>query len=128
MLDERSAAERFAEEGRELAAMIAKAFAGHDLAYWSGRLDEHGVIWAPAAELPEVIADPQVREYGWIRDVEHPEAGAYQTLATPFQIRSAELGPRGPAPAAGQHTHEVLGEFGIEEDEQARLAERGVFG
>ena len=127
-LDGRGAAERFAEEGRELAATISDTFAEHDLAYWSGRLDEHGVIWAPAAELPEVIADPQVREYEWIRDVEHPEAGAYQTLATPFQIRSAELGPRGPAPAIGQHTLEVLSEFGIADDERTRLAERGVFG
>ena len=45
-LDGRSAAERFAEQGRELA---------DDDRGTRSRVHEHGVIWAPAAELPEVI-------------------------------------------------------------------------
>ena len=117
-----------AGRSRELSAAIAECFAEQDLAYWSRRLDEHGVIWAPAAELPEVIADPQVQEMGWIVDVEHPAAGAYPTLGTPFQIRDAQLGPRGPAPEPGEQTSEVLRELGMDEQELARLAESGVFG
>ena len=116
------------ERSHHFAAAIAECFAEHDLAYWSRRLDEHGVIWAPAAELPEVIEDPQVREMGWIVEVEHPAGGTYPTLGTPFQIRDAELGPRGPAPEHGAQTSEVLLELGMDEQEVARLAVAGVFG
>jgi crotonobetainyl-CoA:carnitine CoA-transferase CaiB-like acyl-CoA transferase len=35
---------------------------------------------------------------------------------------------RGPAPAAGQHTLEVLADAGFDEDEVADLATQGVFG
>lgn len=116
------------EHSRELTAHIAERLAAHDFAYWSRVLDEHRLIWAPAAELPEVAADPQVREMGWIASVEHPEVGRYETLGTPFEIRGADVGPRGPAPGIGQHTYEVLQEFGVPEGEITGLAEQGVFG
>ena len=126
--DGASGPHELASRSHELAAAIGECFAQHDLAYWSQRLDAHGVIWAPAAELPEVLADPQVREMGWVVEVEHPEHGPYPTLGTPFQIRSARIGPRGPAPRPGEQTREVLLEAGLEEGELTRLAESGVFG
>lgn len=91
-------------------------------------LDEHGLIWAPVVELSEVVEDPQVRAMGWIQRIEHPTAGSYETLGTPFQIRGASIGPRGPAPGVGEHTQTVLGELGLDEEEIASLAEQGVFG
>ncbi|MBM3140807.1 MAG: CoA transferase [Chloroflexi bacterium] len=116
------------ERSKELTTRIAARFAQHDLAYWARTLDAHRLIWAPAAELNEVASDPQVRAMGWIARIEHPTAGPYETLATPFQIRGAEIGPRGPAPAIGEHTHDVLRELGLGDHEIATLAEHGVFG
>ena len=91
---------------------------------WTGA----GLIWAPMVDLPSVVADPQARSMGAFATIEHPEVGAIETLSTPFQIRGADVGPRGPAPAVGEHTQEVLAEYGLSSEEMAELASDGVFG
>lgn len=112
----------------QLTREIEARFAARDLADWARRLDEHGIIWAPVAELPEVVTDAQARELGAFTEVDHPELGPYDTLAAPFEIRGADVAVRGPAPAAGAHTREVLAELGVDEAELGALLERGVVG
>jgi crotonobetainyl-CoA:carnitine CoA-transferase CaiB-like acyl-CoA transferase len=111
-----------------LAAELDQVFAAHDLAWWSNALDEAGVIWAPVAQLTEVMEDPQVRDMGWITTVEHPEYGLYEILDTPFKIYGSEIGVRGPAPTPGQHTFEVLADLGVDADTLDELAVNGVLG
>ena len=112
----------------ELTATIAQRFAEHDLAHWAERLDEFGLIWAPVAEITEVLSDPQVREIGAFTTIDHPELGRFETMNTPFRIEGADVGVRGPAPAVGQHTREVLEEIGLSDDEITALAAQGMFG
>jgi crotonobetainyl-CoA:carnitine CoA-transferase CaiB-like acyl-CoA transferase len=116
------------DETATLTPAIQAAFATHPRAYWMERLDAHGLIWAPVATLPEVIADPQARAMGWITTIDHPTFGPFETVGTPFHIAGADVGPRGGAPEAGAHTFEVLAELGVDDDELARLAADGVIG
>jgi crotonobetainyl-CoA:carnitine CoA-transferase CaiB-like acyl-CoA transferase len=99
-----------------------------DRAHWAKRLDEHGLIWAPVARITESIDNPQVQEMRWIAEVEHPVHGRFQTLDTPFKIYGSDVGVRGPAPEPGQHTFDILAEFGVSEDEVSELAANGVLG
>ncbi len=110
----------------ELTTAIGERFGRHDLAHWARRLDEHEIVWAPVATLPEVVADPQAREMGFFRAVEHPEHGKFETLAAPFAIDGADIAPRGPAPARGAHTREVLAEVGLAAAEIDALARARV--
>jgi crotonobetainyl-CoA:carnitine CoA-transferase CaiB-like acyl-CoA transferase len=105
---------------------IEARFAAHDLAHWAERLDRFGLIWAPVAKLTDVIDDPQAREMGWFTTLEHPTLGRFETLDTPFKIYGADVGARGPAPEAGAHTFDVLGELGVGDEELAKLAADGV--
>ena len=112
----------------DLTAQIDTIFAQQPRSHWAERLDANGLIWAPVATLTDVIDDPQVREMGWITPLESPTLGKFETLGTPFKMYGADIGPRGPAPSAGEHTFEVLTQLGLGDDELARLAEDGVIG
>ena len=116
------------ERSRELTNGIAARFARHDLDYWAERLDESGIIWAPVAELPDVVADPQPRAMRAFATVDHPSAGEFETLSAPFAIRDADIRVRGRAPDPGEHTSEILAETGLEDTEIADLAANGVLG
>ncbi|HJM75171.1 MAG TPA: CoA transferase [Dehalococcoidia bacterium] len=120
--------ERRAEHSEELTKEIDAIFASAELEAWAQRLDAAGVIWAPVVELPEVVDDPTVRSLGSFVEIEHPQFGSYETLATPFNIRGVDISPRGPAPGLGEHTQSVLEALGLDSEELAELAAAGVFG
>ena len=114
------------EHGQELVPELEALFAGHDLEYWREKLDAAGMIWEPAAELPEVIDDPALRERGAFSLVIHEQAGAMEVVSAPFDIRDADIEVRGPAPDAGQHTREVLLEAGVAPERVNALIEKNV--
>ncbi len=112
----------------ELTRAIDAIFTTHDRAHWAAQLDGHGIIWAPVATLIDVIDDPQVHEMGWLTTIEHPALGRLDTVATPFRIYGADIGPRSAAPTAGAHTFDVLAELDLGDEEIAQLAADGVIG
>ena len=114
--------------GPDLAEALEQRFLGEDLATWRARLDEAGCLWAPVAALPEVIADPQPRAMGAFAEVDHPRAGPFEILNAPFRIDGADIAVRGAAPDIGAHTHEVLREAGLSDEEIAQLAAGRVLG
>ncbi len=116
-----------AQYGRELAIEISRLFAEHDFAYWSRKLDEHGLIWAPAATLPEVVSDPQLRAMGAFQPARSGEK-TFETVGVPFYLAGAAVTPQGPAPQPGEHGEAILSEAGYTDVEVADLAATRVFG
>ncbi|TVS08674.1 MAG: CoA transferase [Gammaproteobacteria bacterium] len=95
---------------------------------WGRVFDEHGIIWGPVLGLHEVAADPQAEAIGLFPELEHGEAGRYRTVAVPMRFRTADVGPRGPAPRIGEHTRSVLEAAGLTEVEIKALLEEGAIG
>ena len=116
-----------AEQTADLTASIAAIIAASPLAEWRKRFDAEALTWAPVAELPEVIADPQLAEMEAWATVKGRQ-GSFETLNTPFSIAGAAIGPRGPAPSTGEHTEQVLREAGFTDEEIANLAASGALG
>ncbi len=58
--------------------------------------------------------------------VDHPVAGRVETLGLPVKFSGTPGGVRGPAPTLGQHTREVLAEFGYSEAEVEALIGSGA--
>lgn len=121
-------AARKANEDDLEAAIAAWAATEHrdDLA---ARLSAAGVIAAPVLDSHEVAADRQLRERGFIVEVDHPEAGRWPQTGFPVHLGRTPGGVRRPAPLQGQHNLEVLQELlGMSEDEYEALVRLGVSG
>ena len=52
----------------------------------------------------------------------------FETIAAPFSIDGADVRVRSRAPEPGEHSHEVLRDFGLESEEIADLAAAGTLG
>jgi crotonobetainyl-CoA:carnitine CoA-transferase CaiB-like acyl-CoA transferase len=125
--DERyaTAAERF-RNGPELIATIDETFAARPYEAWIGPLDASGVVWAPVAELPDLVDDPQAAAMDLFVEVDHPEAGPFRTIAAPFTLSETPAVVRGPAPEIGADTAAVLAELGVDEARLHELVAAGV--
>ncbi len=107
--------------------LLDEVFASRPLAEWGRIFDEAGLIWGPASTIAELASDPQAAAIELFPTVEHP-TGPFRTVAAPIRIAGADIRPRGPAPAVGAHSSEVLAEIGLDEGEVAALAAAGVLG
>jgi crotonobetainyl-CoA:carnitine CoA-transferase CaiB-like acyl-CoA transferase len=112
----------------ELIALLEEAFRQRPRSEWGPRLDEQGLVWAPVAEMPEVLVDPQVEEMGYLEGFDDVERGRVETIAVPFRLGAVETRPRGPGPEIGQHTEEVLLEMGYDWEQIGEMRESGALG
>ena len=112
----------------ELIPLIDEALAAHTRDEWGERFDEAGLIWGPVLGLHEVVADPQAHALGMFPTIVSPEIGEYTTVANPLKIPSADVGPQGPHPKIGEHTHAVLTAAGLADSDIADLVASGVIG
>ena len=99
-------------------AMLSQVLATKTTAQWLAFCADAGIPAAAATGLDELIDA--------LPDDEHPRAGWYKVIPPPTRFSATPAAVRRPAPLAGQHTREVLGEAGLTEEEITRLAETGV--
>lgn len=94
---------------------------------WTEELIALGIPAGPIYNLDEVFADPQVRHCGMVEEIDHREIGVLRQVASP--IRMDALGKRTSyraPPLLGEHTREVLLEYGIVPERIKALAAAGV--
>src|SRR3954468_11823615 len=86
------------------------------------------VTAAPVYDIDQFLADPHVREREIVVEVPDPDLGRIamhniipRLSETPGRLRT-------PAPGLGEHTEEILGQFGIDRATLEGLAREGVIG
>jgi CoA:oxalate CoA-transferase len=110
--------ERFAtaksriDHTEELRALVQDVIEKRPADEWMQRFLEYGVPAGRVNDLGETLQKPQVRARGMLVDIEHVLGGTIQLLGTPVNMTGYEPRFISP-PLIGQHTDEVLEEFGV---------------
>ncbi len=118
--------EKKVENHSALFAILEEAFAKKTLAEWKARLDPSGLCWSPGQTLPEVLCDPQVKANNFLIPVDHPSYGRLEMIAAPFVLSKTPATIRDVAPEFGQHTEEILLEYGYTWEDIERFKDAGV--
>ena len=116
------------DEGRreEIIAFLRETFRQKTRNEWMAELRDLEVCVAPVLELPEVLADDQVRARGMITTVTHPTQGEMPLLGVPIKLSGTPGAVRTPPAGFGEHTREELRGVGYSDAEIERLEEKGV--
>ncbi|MEO1794397.1 MAG: CoA transferase, partial [Pseudomonadota bacterium] len=95
---------------------------------WLTALEAAGVPAGPVLSIADMHRHPQTIAREMVPTVTHPVAGDVQTIGLPVKFSATPGAVTDPAPALGQHTEEVLEEFGFTTAEISALREAGAIG
>ena len=95
-------------------------------AEWIEALEEAGVPCGPIYSVDEVFADPQVQHVGMTHPVTHDTLGDMDLVGQPINMSRFQPRTGMPTPTSGQHTDEILSEYGFEDDIIAKLRAQGI--
>jgi crotonobetainyl-CoA:carnitine CoA-transferase CaiB-like acyl-CoA transferase len=76
-------------------------------------LEAEGVPCGRINSIADVAADPQALARDMVVELDHPRAGRTRALGLPIKLSRTPGKVSRPAPLLGQHTREVLEEFGF---------------
>lgn len=95
-------------------------------AVWLERMEAAGLPAGPVLDILQMHADPQAQARDMIVDVAHPVAGQVKTLGHPIKFGDTPATITRAAPTLGQHSREVLLEYGYQADEIAQMIASGA--
>ena len=93
---------------------------------WIDILNEAGVPCGPIYKMDEMWADPHVQHLSMTRQVDHRELGTYDIVRNATSLSGSPDVPYRPSPERGQHTREILLEFGFTESEIEAMKKEDV--
>ncbi|MGZ4336703.1 MAG: CoA transferase, partial [Gaiellaceae bacterium] len=105
-----------------LISELQAVFAGRETKDWERLLLAGGVPAGKIRGVGEALRKGPART----RRVDHPTGGTVELVGPPFELESSEIGAWTAPPLLGQHTAEVLGELGVDDERLAALEQRGV--
>ncbi|HEY1610131.1 MAG TPA: formyl-CoA transferase [Paraburkholderia sp.] len=88
-------------------------------------LNRQDIPCGPILSMKEIAADESLRASGTIVEVDHPVRGKYLTVGNPIKLSDSPTEVTR-SPLLGEHTEEVMSEFGYSRDEIQALREAGA--
>ena len=108
-----------------LNAELATYLTGRSSAEWVEALNEAGVPCGPIYSIDKVFTDPQVAHLAMVQEIA-TDRGTLRVVGQPLALGRTPSRLVAAPPERGEHTVEVLREFGFSDAEIARLRESKV--
>jgi crotonobetainyl-CoA:carnitine CoA-transferase CaiB-like acyl-CoA transferase len=109
-----------------LVALMSERLKTRRAREWIAALEAEGVPCGPINSIAEMAADAQTVSREMVVDLEHPRAGRTRALGLPIKLSATPGKVSRPAPLLGEHTREVLTEFGFAPGEIEALVASGA--
>ena len=109
-----------------LNAEITKRTSKRASAEWIEILNKAGVPCGPIYTIDKMFADPQVQTLKMGKPLKHPKLGEQNVVGQGVNLSRTPAQYRRYAPDSGEHTKEVLQEFGFDAKAVDDLKQRGV--
>lgn len=106
--------------------LIDEVFAEKTTEEWLELLREKNIPCAPINQLEDIVDDPHIEARNMIEEVEHPELGTFKVPGVPTKFSDLEADVRTAPPRLGEHTDQVLKDFGYSEDEIQQFRENDI--
>jgi crotonobetainyl-CoA:carnitine CoA-transferase CaiB-like acyl-CoA transferase len=110
----------------ELERDIESVLTHNTTAHWVERLDAAGIPGGPVFGYEQALNDPHVLARKMVHDIDHPIIGPMKTLGLPIKSSGALGSIRTPAPWLGQHSAELLGQLGYDNEAIEALFTQGA--
>ena len=115
-----------ARHSAELLATLGSIFATRPRDAWLASLEAEDVPCAPILEPDEVFDHPQIVANEMLVELVHPLAGRTRMVSQPVRLQASQPMMVRRAPLLGEHTEDVLREWGYEEAAIRMLEAEGV--
>jgi crotonobetainyl-CoA:carnitine CoA-transferase CaiB-like acyl-CoA transferase len=94
--------------------------------HWLDVLEKVGVPAGPILNVKEMHEDPQTIAREMVTEVDHPKAGRTKVIGLPVKFSDTPGRVQHAAPLFGQHTREVLAEYGFNDDEIQKMIDESA--
>ena len=110
----------------ELNALIEETTITQTTATWIEKLNAVGVPSGEINSIDQVFATDQVQHLGIARDMNSNERGQTQIVGQPIIMSDADPSIQRPPPGKGEHSNEILAEYGYSDADIQKLKDKGV--
>jgi len=105
----------------EIVPILSEVFRTRRCGEWIALLESHDIPACRVNTLADILAHPQIEANGAVVEKTDARRGRIRTLGPPVKLSVTPTGVARLAPALGEHTDEVLREFGLADAEVAEL-------
>jgi crotonobetainyl-CoA:carnitine CoA-transferase CaiB-like acyl-CoA transferase len=107
---------------------LEKTFITQTKDYWVETLLAAGLPAGPILSYPEAFGSEHAKVRGMRMEIDHPIEGKVPNIGFAVKLSGTPQQVRRHPPLLGEHTDEVLAEFGIDEAQRTALRAQGAFG